>query len=120
MNEPSGDFPTAKKHTHDHGDHDHAVIEQPDEGPPSEYEILSRAMQELLEEKGVITAEQVRRRMEQFEEDFPYRGSRVVARAWIDPHFKQRLLEDGKAACAEMGIDLEADRLIAVENTPTV
>ena len=77
-------------------------------------------MQELLEGKGVVTAEQVRRRMEQFEEDFPYRGSRVVARAWVDPAFRKRLLEDGKAACAEMGIDLEADRLIAVENTPEV
>lgn len=77
-------------------------------------------MQELLEAKGLITAEQVRSRMEQFEEDLPYRGSRVVARAWLDPAFKQRLLEDGKAACAEIGIDLEADRLIAVENTPAV
>jgi nitrile hydratase len=89
-------------------------------GPPSEHEILSRAMQELLEEKGIVTAEQVRRRMEQFEEDFPYRGARVIAHAWADPAFKKRLLEDGKAACAEFGIDLEADRLIAVENTPAL
>src|SRR5205085_568943 len=104
----------------DHAGHTHASSVEHDDGPPSEYEIMSRAMQELLEEKGVITAEEVRRRMEIFEEDFPYRGSRVVARAWSDPQFKQRLLEDGKAACAEMGIDLEAERLIAVENTPDV
>jgi nitrile hydratase alpha subunit len=58
--------------------------------------------------------------MERFEEELPYRGSKVVARAWTDPEFKKRLLEDGKAACAEMGIDLEADRLIAVENTPAM
>jgi nitrile hydratase len=77
-------------------------------------------MQELLEEKGLITADQVRRRMERFDEELPYRGSKVVARAWTDPEFKQRLLADGKAACAEMGIDLEADRLIALENTPDV
>ena len=77
-------------------------------------------MQEILEAKGVIAAEQVRARMEQFEEDLPYRGSRVVARAWVDPEFKKRLLADGKAACTEFGIDLEADRLIAVENTPEV
>ena len=109
-------------HAHDHhdGDHDHAPINEHDEGPPSEYEIMSRAMQELMEEKGVITADQVRRRMEQFEEDFPYRGSRVVARAWADHQFKKRLLDDGKAACSEMGVDLEVDRLIAVENTPDV
>ncbi|MEN3354695.1 MAG: nitrile hydratase subunit alpha [Betaproteobacteria bacterium] len=114
------DYYAAKKHAHDHGDHDHAPTTEQDDGPPSEYEIMSRAMQELLESKGVVTAEQVRLRMEQFEEDFPYRGSRVVARAWVDPQFKKRLLEDGKAACAEMGVDLEVDRLIAVENTPEV
>ena len=44
----------------------------------------------------------------------------MIARAWLDAEFKKRLLADGKAACAEVGIDLEADRLIAVENTPEV
>ena len=102
--------------SHDH-DHDHPGDER---GPPSDHEVLSRAMQELLEERGVITAEQVRARMEQFDKDFPARGARVIAHAWVDPEFKQRLLADGKAACAEFGIDLEADRLIAVENTPEV
>lgn len=126
MSDTRFDSFAAKKHAHrdhDHGDHvhdDHAPINEHDSGPPGEYEIMSRAMQELLEEKGIITAEQVRRRMESFEEDFPYRGSRLIARAWTDPEFRQRLLADGKAACAEMGIDLEADRLIAVENTPEV
>ena len=100
--------------------HDHAHDSSHDDGPPSEYEIMSRALQELLVEKGVITAEQVRARMEKFDSDFPYRGPRVVAHAWADPAFKRRLLEDGKAACADLGIDLEADKLIAVENTPEV
>jgi nitrile hydratase alpha subunit len=124
--DPKFDYYAAKKHAphaHDHGDHqhdDHAPVNEHDDGPPGEYELMSRAMQELLEEKGVLTAEQVRRRMEIFEEDFPYRGSRLVARAWHEPEFKKRLLDDGKAACAEMGIDLEVDRLIAVENTPEV
>ena len=96
--------------------HDHAK----DEAPPSEHEILSRAMQELLQEKGLVTAEQVRKRMELFDAEFPQRGSRVIAHAWVNPAFKKRLLADGKAACAEWGLDLEADRLIAVENTPRV
>jgi len=107
-------------HDHDHDHEDHAPVNEHDDGPPGEFEIMSRAMQELMEQKGVVTAEQIRRRMEQFEEEFPYRGARVVAHAWVDPEFKRRLLEDGKAACAEFGIDLEADRLIAVENTPEV
>jgi nitrile hydratase alpha subunit len=101
-------------------DHSHPHDESHDSAPPSEHEIMSRAIQELLEEKDILTAEQVRRRMELFEQEFPQRGSRVIAHAWADPAFKQRLLEDGKAACAEWGLDLEADRLIAVENTPRV
>ncbi len=105
--------------THGHH-HPPATGPEFDSGPPSEHEILSRAMQELLEERGVITAEQVRARMEKFEQDFPYRGQRVIAHAWVDPALREKLLEDGKAACAEFGIDLEADKLIAVENTPEV
>jgi len=70
-------------HDHDHP-HDKAHGRDFDEGPPSEYEIMSRAMQELLEAKGVITAEQIRRRMEQFEQDFPERGPKVIAHAWAD------------------------------------
>lgn len=108
-------------HDHDHDDHQHPnPANEHDNGPPGEYEIMSRAMQEILEAKGIITAEQVRKRMEQFDEEFPYRGAQVVARAWSDPAFKQRLLADGRAAIAEMGTLLEAERVIAVENTPTV
>ena len=81
---------------------------------------MTRAMQQLLEEKGLITADEVRRRMELFEEEFPQRGSKVIAHAWTDAAFRRRLLEDGKAACAEWGLELEADRLIALENTPEV
>src|SRR6188768_3029686 len=71
-------------HTHDHDHDDHAPVNEHDNGPPGEYEIMSRAMQELLEQKGLITAEQVAKRMEQFDEEFPYRGAQVVARAWVD------------------------------------
>jgi nitrile hydratase len=120
MSNSSFDYYANRQHGHDHAHDDHAPIAAEDEGPPSEYEVMSRAMQELLEAKGLITAEDVRRRMETFEEEFPYRGSQVIAHAWTDPAFRKRLLDDGKAACAEMGVDLEADRLIAVENTPDV
>lgn len=119
------DYYAKRPHSHDHGDDhdhghdDHAPVDDR-EGPPSEFEVLSRAMQELLEAKGVVTADAIRRRIELFEEDFPYRGGRVIAHAWTDPAFKQRLLADGRAACADFGIELEAERLIAVENTPTV
>jgi len=118
MSDTAFDYYARKKHDHDHDDH--APVAGQNSGPPSLYEIMSRSMQELLEAKGVVTADEIRRRMEIFEEDFPYRGSRVIARAWADPAFKARLLKDGKAACAEMDVELEATRLIAVENTPDV
>lgn len=118
MSDSAFDYYARTRHGHDHDAHAPAAGEEA--GPPSEYEIMSRAMQELLEERGLITADEVRRRMERFDEELPYRGSRVIARAWVDPDFRKRLLADGKAACAEMGIELEADRLIAVENTPDV
>ncbi len=110
------------KRPHDHGhDHDpHAPQKDDDAGPPGQFEIMSRAMQELLEAKGIVTADEIRRRMEVFEEDFPYRGARMIAHAWTDPAFRQRLLDDGRKACAEFGIPLESERLIAVENTPAV
>jgi nitrile hydratase alpha subunit len=125
MNDHPFDYYAAKKPAHEHGGHDHdhaghAPINEHDAGPPSEYELMSRAMQEILQAKGVLSAEQIRRRMEQFEEDFPFRGSRVIAHAWVDPDFRKRLLADGRAACAEMGVQLESERLIAVENTPEV
>lgn len=121
MSNPTFDIHAHKHDGHDHEAHDeHAPVIEHDSGPPGEYEIMSRAMQELMEEKGLLTAEQVRRRMELFDEEFPYHGAQVVARAWVDPAFRQRLLADGRAACAEMGAMLEAERLIAVENTPDV
>ena len=127
MNKTTHDYYAPKQsehhdhdHAHDHDHDDHAPINEHDNGPPSEYEIMSRAMQELLEQKGLLTAAQVAKRMELFDEEFPYHGAQVVARAWVDPAFKQRLLADGRAACAEMGTMLEAERLIAVENTPEV
>lgn len=102
---------------HDHG---RPTANEHDDGPPGEYEIMSRALQELLVQKDLISAEDVRRRIETFDQEYPYRGARVIARAWSDPRFKARLLEDGKAACIEMGVDIEADRLIALENTRDV
>ncbi|MEX2375031.1 MAG: nitrile hydratase subunit alpha [Dehalococcoidia bacterium] len=127
MSEPSFDYYAARKagtagHGHDHGDHldAHAPPGDDDNGPPGDSEIVSRAIQELLEHKGLVKADDVRRQMELFDEEFPYRGSQVVARAWTDPDFMQALLEDGKAACADMGVEVVTERLIAVPNTPEV
>jgi nitrile hydratase len=50
----------------------------------------------------------------------PERGAKVVARAWVDPSFKKRLLDNGTKACEELGLDIPALKLVVVENTPEV
>ena len=68
----------------------------------------------------MISAEQIRARLEQFDAELPYRGPRVIARAWTDAAFKERLLANGRTACEEFGLDMEAEKLVAVQNTPQV
>lgn len=98
-------------------DHQHAHAHT---GTTDEYEIMSRAIEELLVDSDLIDAKDILAKLGAFETDYPNRGAKVIARAWVDPEFKKLLLEDGKAACTSMGIDLETDKLVAVENTPEV
>ena len=78
------------------------------------------AVRELLVEKGLLTEEQIRREVEDMRARTPERGARVVARAWIDPDFRRKLLENGTKACEELGLDVPALKLLVVENTPQV
>ncbi len=80
-------------------------------------EHLERAFRELLAEKGIISDAAVSERLEFMYTRTPALGARVVARAWFDPGFKERLLEDGSAAVTELGIDIRGLRLVVVENT---
>jgi nitrile hydratase len=78
-----------------------------------------RALESLLLEKGLLPPDAVDRVIRRFEADTgPLLGARVVARAWTDPAYRQRLLADSPAALAEFG--LQYDRLVVVENTPGV
>ena len=82
--------------------------------------LRTKALESLLIEKGLLSAEAVDARIEQYEQDIgPLKGARIVARAWVDPAFRQRLLQDGAAAIAEFGIASPAP-LVVVENTPAV
>ena len=103
-------------HDHDH-DHPHAPP-QPDDKVHSYHQILSIALKELLIEKGVITAAEVRQFIEKRDSITPANGAKVVARAWVDPAYRARLLEDGNAAAAELGFPITGTKLVAVENTP--
>ena len=104
------------RHDHDH-DHPHSPP-QPDDKVHSYYQMLGIALKELLIEKGVVTADEVRRQIEHRDSITPANGSLVVAKAWTDPAFRQRLLADGNAAVAELGFHMTTTKLVAVENTP--
>jgi len=88
--------------------------------PLSYFQLMELSLRELLVEKGIVTNEQVDATVEDMRNRTPERGAKVVARAWVDAGFKQRLLENGTKACEELGLDVPALKLLAVENTPQV
>lgn len=114
-------------HGHDHHDHKHPPGQkhpfQPDVDDTLTYpRRMEIALRELLIEKGIVTADEIRAAVEDMDARTPSRGAQVVARAWVDPAFKQRLLADANAACDSLGLDLGISelKLVAVENTPEV
>ena len=84
--------------------------------------LRTRALESLLVEKGLLTTEIIDKVVQQYEQDVgPLNGAKVVARAWIDPDYKRRLLEDGTAAIAELGFgDAHGSKIVVLENTPSV
>lgn len=104
------------EHHHEH-DHPHAPLTNGDEPVAARV----RALEELLVERDVITRDDVRKRINWLVSRSPADGARLVARAWVDPDFKQRLLEDARAAALELGLDPgPSPVVIALENTETV
>jgi nitrile hydratase len=80
-----------------------------------------RAIEALLIEKNVLTKEEVRDQIGYMESRSPANGARLVARAWVDPHFKSLLLTDPKAAALELGIDASGPvEFVVLENTKDV
>jgi len=110
--------------THDHAHAaGHRHPPQPDHDDTlTYYRKLEMAVRELLIEKGVFTAGDVREVVGDIESRTPEGGARVVARAWTDPQFRELLLNDATAACAGMGFEMALYdvKLTVVENTPDV
>ena len=84
------------------------------------YQMMEVAVRELLIEKGIITADDVRAAVEAMDARTPAQGARVVAKAWTDPEYKKRLLANGTDACQELGIEMGPIKLVVVENTASV
>jgi nitrile hydratase subunit alpha len=112
---------TDQDHEHDH-DHDHPHDHEPitNGGEPAAATRV-RALEELLVEKGVIRREDVRQGIDWLVSRSPGDGARLVAHAWLDPEFKDRLLADARTAALELGLDPgPAPVVVALENTDEV
>jgi nitrile hydratase subunit alpha len=88
--------------------------------PYSYFQLMEVSLRELLVEKGIVTEAQVAATVQDMRERTPEAGAKVVARAWVDGSFKEKLLQDGSRACEALGLDIPALKLVVVENTPAV
>ena len=106
-------------------DHDHAHVHRFPPRPDQDdtltyYRAMETAVRELLIDKGVITADDVRRQVEDMDGRNAGRGAKMVARAWLDLAYKQRMLANGSKAAEEIGLDVGPLKLVVVENTSSV
>jgi nitrile hydratase len=104
----------------DHGDD---VQEHREHAAPlTEVELRVRALESLLVEKGLVDPAALDALIDTYETKVgPRNGAKVVARAWVDPDYKRRLLADGTTAVAELGfMGRQAEKLVVVENTPAL
>jgi len=114
-------------HEHEHGHHHHHddddVQEHREHGAPlTDVELRVRALESLLVDKGLVEPAALDALIDTYETKVgPRNGAKVVARAWVDPAYKRRLLEDGTEAVAEFGfMGRQSEKLVVVENTPDV
>ena len=101
-------------HAHQH-EHEHQAV-------PSDTALRVKALESLLVEKGLVDRAALDALVDTYENKIgPRNGARVVARAWVDPTYKARLLADANDAIADLGyVSRQGDRMVVVENTPTV
>ena len=111
-------------HGHGHGGYDtdpaHSHPPQPDleDTAFSRHQLMQMAVTSLLIEKGILSADEMRAQMEQMDTLGPVRGAELVARAWVDGDFRERLVADSKNAAAELGMDIGPIPILVMENTP--
>src|SRR5689334_9253867 len=105
---------------HDHHDHDHDHDHEQD--PPSEMTLRVKALESLLVEKGLVDPAALDAIVDHYEHKVgPRNGAKVVAKAWADPAYRERLMADATAAIAELGfMGRQGEHMVAVENTDAV
>jgi nitrile hydratase len=109
-------------HDHDHHGHHHDHAHDHDHSELSETQLRVRALETVLTEKGYIDPAALDVLIETYETKIgPRNGARVVAKAWADPDYKVRLLNDATSAIAELGFTgRQGEHMVAVENTPGI
>jgi nitrile hydratase len=108
-------------HEHEHGHH-HDDPAHPHNAPLSEVQLRVKALESLLTEKGLVDPAALDELIDTYQTRVgPRNGARVVARAWLDPEFKRRLLEDPGEVLADLGfIGRQGEDMVVLENTPRV
>jgi len=106
---------------HHENDHDHSRTFQPDHPEPTtDAARVGLALRELLIEAGHYTADEEQAVIAAMQGASPGNGAKIVARAWVDPDYKARLLENGATAIRELGFELEPYEFTVMENTDNV
>ena len=116
---------TSDRPTHDHehqGDDDDVAEHRDHDAPLSDVELRVRALESLLVDKGLVDPAALDAIVDTYETKVgPRNGAKIVARAWVDPAYRQRLLDDGTAAAVELGYEgAQSEQLVVVENTSQV
>ncbi len=105
----------------DHDDHDHSRTFQPDHPEPtSDAALVGLALRELLIEGGHYTADEEQAVIAKMQGATPANGGKIVARAWTDPDYRQRLLSNGAESIRELGFELEPYEFTVMENTEDI
>jgi nitrile hydratase len=108
------------EHHHDHP-HGHRAPPRPDQDDTlTYYRAMEAAVRELLIDKRIVTADDVRRQVEDMDGRNAGRGAKMIARGWLDPAYKARMLANGSQAAEELGLDVGPLKLVVVENTEQV
>ena len=109
------------KHHHEHKHDDHApLVEEEDDAHNLEGQQITDALQALLIRKGLISAGEVTLEIQNIEAPGTHLGAKIVARAWTDDNYRQRLLANGKDGASELGIKVGEAQLEVVENTSDI
>ena len=121
MHEQEHDHDHSHDHAHDHSGAGHAHPPQRDHdaGPMGVYEVMEEAVRTLLLAKGILSHAEIAAQMDLMDSRSAALGAKMIARAWVDAAFKQRVLADCRSALAELGIDIgQIAEFKVVENTP--